>query len=172
MLLRTGAEKVHLIGHSQGGIVARTYVHDFGTSAVESIISLGTPHQGAHVDPLLAGLLFNCRGAPTDPIPCGQMMPGSAFLAEINQRPAGDPIYYTNINTTNDVFTDPYTTGRMANCDRTNAYGEQLMCNVTVQEHCPANLVEHVGLASNGAIYSGIRQALVHRKIALDCLEL
>jgi len=172
VLLRTGARKVKMIGHSLGGMVARTYVHDFGTDSVESIISLGTPHKGSEVDPLLAGLLYGCTGKPTDAVMCLQMRPGTQFLADINVRPPNDPIFYTNINTKNDVFTDPYTNGRMDNCDRTNSAGELLQCNVTVQEYCPANLVEHVGLASNGAVYSGIRQALQHSKIQLNCLEL
>jgi hypothetical protein len=100
------------------------------------------------------------------------MRAGSQFITEINQRPANDPIYYTNFNTRNDVFTKADTNGRMDNCDRISQSGEALQCNVTVQDQCPANLVEHVGLASNGAVYSGIRQALEHRKIALNCSEL
>ena len=100
------------------------------------------------------------------------MSPGSALLAEINTRAADDAIAYTNINTTNDIFTNPATNGRMEGCDCKNAAGALLECNVTVQKYCPANIVEHVGLASNGAVYSGIRQALTHSPIKLDCLEL
>jgi pimeloyl-ACP methyl ester carboxylesterase len=176
VLLRTGAEKVHLIGHSQGGAVARAYVRDFGSSSVESIVSLGTPHKGAEMDPLLAfvaTVLFRCTGNDaTDPPPCHQMRAGSQFITEINQRPPDDPIYYTNFNTRNDVFTKADSNGKMDNCDRVSPSGEPLQCNVTVQDQCPLNLVEHVGLASNGAVYSGIRQALEHRRIALNCSEL
>ncbi|PTL77375.1 alpha/beta fold hydrolase [Vitiosangium sp. GDMCC 1.1324] len=179
MLLRTGAEKINLIGHSQGGIIARTYIHDFGTSTVESLISLGAPHQGAiqRTDPLSAligAILFQCYvdpSLPSSPM-CTQMKPDSPLIQEINQRDPADPIFYTNINSTNDVFTDPNSNGKMSNCDRTSAAGELLQCNVTVQDFCPNNLVEHAGLASNGAVYSGIRQALAHKKIALNCLEL
>lgn len=173
VLLRTGAEKVNLIGHSQGGITARTYVHDFGWRLVENLISLGTPHKGTHVDPLLAVLLVGCTGQPTDKPICTQLRAGP-FLTEINQRAADDGIAYTNINNLKqfDVFTDGLTNGRMENCDRTNAQGQALKCNVTVQEDCPGILVEHIGLASNGAVYSGIRQALNYQPIKLDCLAL
>lgn len=177
--LRTGATKINLIAHSQGGITARTYIHDFGSSAVESLVSLGTPHQGVERDgnPLLdlaATLLFRCNpdpSIPSSPV-CAQLLAGSQLIQEINQRDPADAIFYTNLNTRNDVFTKADTNGKMSGCDRTNAAGELLQCNVTVQDFCPANLVEHVGLASNGAVYSGIRQALAHKKIALNCLEL
>ncbi|WP_225409651.1 esterase/lipase family protein [Stigmatella hybrida] len=173
VLLKTGAEKVNLVGHSQGGITARTYVHAYGHRRVESLISLGTPHKGTDVDPLLAVLLVGCLGQPTDKLLCHQLRPGP-FLVEINQRAPDDAIFYTNINTRKpyDVFTDAATNGRMDNCDRVNAKGQPLKCNVTVQDDCPLNIVEHIGLASNGAVYSGIRQALAHEPIALNCMEL
>lgn len=177
--LRTGAEKVNLIAHSQGGITARTYIHDFGSSAVESMISLGTPHLGVirDGDPLLdlmAVLLFRCftdPSIPSAPI-CSQLLFGSPLIQEINQRDPADAIFYTNFMTRNDIFNKPDVNGKMANCDRTNAAGEPLQCNVVIQDFCLGNMVEHVGLASNGAVYSGIRQALAHKKIALNCLEL
>ncbi|MFY0568421.1 esterase/lipase family protein [Archangium lansingense] len=173
VLLKTGAEKVNLIGHSQGGITSRTYVHDYGWRVVDNLISLGTPHKGTHADPLLAALLVGCTGQPTDKPICTQLRAG-AFLDEINKRASDDGIAYTNINSVKplDVFTDGLTNGRMDNCDRTNAQGQTLKCNVTVQEDCPGNLVEHIGLASNGVVYSGIRQALNNQPVKLDCSAL
>ncbi|WPB77836.1 alpha/beta fold hydrolase [Archangium violaceum] len=178
VLLRTGAPKVNLIGHSQGGITARTYVRDFGPNSIESLITLGSPHQGVNIEKgslleLLATVLFNCAATP-QPEVCHQLVHGSTLINEINQRPAGDPIYYTSLLTTNDIFVTPYTFGLMDNCDRTNAAGQALKCNVLVQapEQCPTNLVDHVGLASNGVVYSGIRQALEHKPVRLDCLAL
>nr|WP_253909191.1 alpha/beta fold hydrolase [Corallococcus exiguus] len=173
VLLKTGAEKVNLIGHSQGGITARTYVHDFGWRLVDNLISLGSPHKGTHVDPLLAALLVGCTGKPTDSPICTQLRAGP-FLEEINQRAPDDGIAYTNLNNLKqfDVFTDGLTNGRMDNCDRTNAQGQALKCNVVVQEQCPAIFVEHIGLASSGAVYSGIRQALAKQPIQFNCAEL
>ncbi|AKJ08341.1 hypothetical protein ATI61_1292 [Archangium gephyra] len=85
---------------------------------------------------------------------------------------AGDPIDYTSFLTTNDLFVNPYSFGVMANCDRTNAAGQPLKCNVLVQDQCSGNLVDHIGLASNGVVYSGIRQALEHKPVRLDCTAL
>ncbi|WP_375768768.1 alpha/beta fold hydrolase [Archangium gephyra] len=178
VLLRTGAQKVNLIGHSQGGITSRTYVHDYGPNSVESLITLGSPHQGVNIEKgsmleLLATVLFSCQATP-QPAVCQQLLHGSSLINEINLRPASDPIYYTSLLTTNDIFVTPYTFGIMANCDRTNAAGQALKCNVLVQDkdQCPANLVDHVGLASNGVVYSGIRQALEHKPVRLDCSAL
>jgi hypothetical protein len=119
-------------------------------------------------------LLFRCyrdASIPSSPF-CYQIFAGAPLIQEINQRDPADPIFYTNISSRYDVFTDPDTNGKMSNCDRKNAAGELLQCNVPVQDFCPNNFVEHIGLASNGAVYSGIRQALAHKKIALNCLEL
>ncbi len=39
-------EKIDLIGHSYGGLVARTYGQRVGTEKVDKIITAGSPHQG------------------------------------------------------------------------------------------------------------------------------
>ena len=49
VLNRTGATRVHLIGHSLGGLVARTYVQEHGGEGrVHTCITLGTPHGGTY----------------------------------------------------------------------------------------------------------------------------
>ncbi len=53
----SGYERVHVIGHSLGGLIARYYVQRLGGDAfVNTLVTLGTPHQGtqlAHAMPLL-----------------------------------------------------------------------------------------------------------------------
>ncbi|NJN15202.1 MAG: alpha/beta fold hydrolase [Oscillochloris sp.] len=45
---RSGSAKVILIGHSMGGLVARTYIQSPGyANDVERLITLGTPHRGS-----------------------------------------------------------------------------------------------------------------------------
>jgi triacylglycerol lipase len=41
--------------------------------------------------------------------------------------------------------------------------------NVLIQSQCPVRVVEHVGLALDGTVYSGIIQALDDKPIHLDC---
>ena len=43
----TGALKVHLVGHSMGGLVAKQYIADFGGESVASLAFIGTPHLGS-----------------------------------------------------------------------------------------------------------------------------
>lgn len=43
----TGYERIHIVGHSMGGLLARYYVQRLGGDArVHTLVTLGTPHQG------------------------------------------------------------------------------------------------------------------------------
>ena len=70
----TGAERVMVVGHSMGGLVARYYVQRLGgDAAVDTVITLGTPHRGtyaAHLAPGAAG---------------PQMRPGSPILRVLEE---------------------------------------------------------------------------------------
>jgi hypothetical protein len=49
VLAQTGATRVHLIGHSLGGLVARYYIQELGGHAtVHTCVTLGTPHGGTY----------------------------------------------------------------------------------------------------------------------------
>jgi triacylglycerol lipase len=71
-----GAERVHIVGHSLGGMIARYYVQRMGgAAAVDTLVTLGSPHGGT----LAAHLL---------PTPLArQLRPGSDVIAEL-ARPA------------------------------------------------------------------------------------
>ena len=44
----TGYERVHIVGHSMGGLISRYYVQRLGGDArVHTLVTLGTPHQGS-----------------------------------------------------------------------------------------------------------------------------
>ncbi|RBY77723.1 lipase [Geodermatophilus sp. TF02-6] len=69
---QTGHERVHVVGHSLGGLIARYHVQrQEGDARVESLVTLGTPHQGS----VLAHLL------PTPLV--RQLRPGSTVLREL-----------------------------------------------------------------------------------------
>jgi pimeloyl-ACP methyl ester carboxylesterase len=69
---QTGHDRVHVVGHSLGGLIARHYVQlQGGGRRVESLVTLGTPHEGS----VLAHLL------PTPMV--RQLRPGSALLQEL-----------------------------------------------------------------------------------------
>lgn len=56
----TGANHVNLVGHSMGGIVAKTFIKMFDNSRVEKLVFIGTPHLGAPevLTVMLNGKLF------------------------------------------------------------------------------------------------------------------
>ena len=155
---RTGADKVDLVGHSQGGLVARQYVKFLGgDSTVDSVVSLGAPHYGtavANIADFFGG--GNCLGI----VACQQMAVGSDFVNALNE---GDDtigaVRYTNFYTAFDELVRPVK----------NAALQDGATNVRIQSQCPARVVEHVGLALDGTVYSGIRQALAGEPIHLNC---
>jgi pimeloyl-ACP methyl ester carboxylesterase len=74
----TGYERVHVIGHSLGGLIARYYVQRMrGHQRVHTLVTLGTPHGGtlpAHLLPATLGR---------------QLRPGSSLLAELAEPAPG-----------------------------------------------------------------------------------
>jgi pimeloyl-ACP methyl ester carboxylesterase len=74
----TGYERIHVVGHSMGGLIARYYVQRLGgDERVHTLVTLGTPHSGT----LPARLL------PT-PL-CRQLRPDSDLVAELAEPSAG-----------------------------------------------------------------------------------
>jgi hypothetical protein len=71
---QTGYERVHIIGHSMGGLIARYYVQRLGGDVhVHTVCTLGTPH---------------CGSTPARFVPwpvVRQMRPGSELLTELQQ---------------------------------------------------------------------------------------
>ncbi len=72
----TGFERIHVIGHSLGGLLARYYVTRLGGDArVHTLVTLGTPHEGTRVAYAVPTRLAR------------QMRPGSGLMREL-ARPA------------------------------------------------------------------------------------
>ncbi|MEF8728817.1 MAG: alpha/beta fold hydrolase [Accumulibacter sp.] len=55
VLAQTGAERLLLVGHSMGGLVARRYLQRCGSARVAKLVTLGTPHQGSQLAYIGAG---------------------------------------------------------------------------------------------------------------------
>jgi triacylglycerol lipase len=156
----TGSAKVDLIGHSQGALVSRSYVKDFGgATKVDSLISLGGPNQGTYLANLATFLgLGNCLFV----VACEQMSIGSTYLKALN---AGDQtvgsVRYTAFRTSQDALVRP-----VGNANIVGA------TNVLIQSKCWLRVVTHVELITDGTVYSGVRQALEGRPIDLNCFAL
>ena len=68
----TGHERVHVVGHSLGGVVARYYVQVMGGDVrVHTVCTLGSPHSGTWAAHLLPSRLVR------------QLRPGSDLLGEL-----------------------------------------------------------------------------------------
>ncbi len=68
----TGYERIHVVGHSMGGTVARYYVQRLGGDArVHTLVTLGTPHGGTYPARLFPHPLVR------------QLRPGSEVLTEL-----------------------------------------------------------------------------------------
>lgn len=70
----SGYERIHIVGHSLGGLIARYYVTRLGgDERVHTLVTLGTPHGGTVVAYAWPG------GIPA------QLRPGSALLEELDE---------------------------------------------------------------------------------------
>lgn len=79
---RSGQDKVIILAHSMGGLVARAYLRDHGAARVAKVITLGTPHRGTGLARFGKGqnsLQMQWSGSAAD----GQC---SAWLQELERR--------------------------------------------------------------------------------------
>ena len=72
LVAETGYERIHVVGHSLGGLIARYYVQRLGgDERVHTLVTLGSPHEGTLTAHLLPVQL------------CRQLRPGSDLFAEL-----------------------------------------------------------------------------------------
>lgn len=91
ILIETGARKIHLIGHSLGGLLGRYFIEQMGgADRVHSLITLGTPHNGTLI--AYAGRSSAAR----------QMRPGSQLMSAMARATRSKRVryfsYYSNLD--------------------------------------------------------------------------
>jgi triacylglycerol lipase len=137
VLAATGATKVSMVGHSQGGMMPRYYIKFLGgASKVDDLVGLAPSNHGTSQPALLVpGLNYVCPS-------CLQQKTGSAFLRHLN---SGDetpgPVSYTNIVTSHDEVVLPYTSGFLSGPNTTN---------IRLQDTCPFDVSDHLLIPSSG----------------------
>ena len=110
---QTGHERVHVVGHSLGGLISRYLVQRLGGDRrIDSLITLGTPHQGS----LLAHVV------PTPLI--RQLRPGSPVLRELEQPARDVTTRITAIYSDLDQMVLPTSSGR---CDHPDLGARNLL---------------------------------------------
>jgi triacylglycerol esterase/lipase EstA (alpha/beta hydrolase family) len=142
VLTSTGAKKVDLVGHSQGGMMPRYYLKFLGgASKVNALIGLAPSNHGTTLDGLEA-LTSQIPGASDQPSTCpacSEQMAGSAFLTKLNA--GGDTVAgvrYTVIESRNDEVVTPYTSAFLTGPNVTN---------ILLQSQCSLDQGEHLSMA-------------------------
>jgi triacylglycerol lipase len=147
VLAATGARKVSLVGHSQGGMMPRYYIKFLGgAKVVDDLVGLspsnhGTTNPGAFV----TGATF-CEA-------CKQQMAGSDFLATLN---AGDetpgPVSYTVLETKYDEVVTPYSSEFLT--------PGPSVANILLQDACPEHVIDHHEMPNDPLAYRWTIRAL------------
>jgi len=159
VLAATGAAKVDLVGHSQGGMMPRYYLNFLGGAAkVNDFVALAPSNYGTTLDGFtklasLLGVSGQLNGALTSVCPaCVQQEQGSAFLAGLNATPTVPGVHYTVIESVDDEVVTPYT----------NAFlpAAANVTNITVQNQCALDGSDHLEIAADPIALADMLNAL------------
>lgn len=140
----SGAAKVDLVGHSQGGLVSVAYTKiGGGADVVDDVIALGGSQNGTTLSGLatlasgLGAMGLITAGATALDLPgWTDQAVGSQFLTDLWADPGlPEAPDYTAVMTRYDYVVTPWESGALP--------GER---NVVLQDLCPNNRVSHIGL--------------------------
>ncbi|MGI5166586.1 esterase/lipase family protein [Spirillospora sp. CA-253888] len=160
VLARTGASKVDIVGHSQGGLLPGYYIKRLGGAAkVRTFVGLSPSNHGTTLLGLvelgrqlhLLGFVnegFRALGTPS----LVQQQAGSAFVRRMFAD--GDTVpgpRYVVIQTKNDLVVTPYTNAFLKGPNATN---------ILIQDQCPKNHVGHIGMFNDGPVLQNVLNAL------------
>jgi triacylglycerol esterase/lipase EstA (alpha/beta hydrolase family) len=158
VLATTGASKVDLVGHSQGGMMPRYYLKFLGGAAkVNMLVGLAPSNYGTTVDGLASlytafsagtGLSLSGIGGPA----LDEQIQGSSFLANLNA--GGDTVAgvkYVVIESKYDEVVTPYT-----NAFLTGAGAQDIL----LQNQCGFDFTEHLGIIYDPVALQDVMNAL------------
>ena len=162
VLAATGAAKVDLVGHSQGGMMPRYYLKFLGGAVyVNKLVALAPSNHGTTLDGLTAlvtalGAVFGSGLVNSALTPlctaCVEQEAGSSFLASLNaggETVAG--VSYTVIESVYDEVVTPYTSAFLSGSGVTN---------ITLQRQCPLDLTDHLEIAADPVALADVLNAL------------
>ena len=147
----TGARKVDLVGHSQGGMMPRYYLRFLnGADKVHHLVGIAPSNHGT-TSPLVPPPTF-----PFDAIcqACLDQKAGSPFLTKLNAN--GDTVrgpYYTVISTQYDEVVTPYTSQALDG-------PRNRVTNVVIQDLCPLDPIEHDQTPNDPVVHRLVAQTL------------
>ena len=172
ILLETGAPKVILVGHSQGGgILPAYYINQMdGADKVSQLIGLAPSNHGTDFDgllgfrqlPILGPLLFGLADVLGPAL--GQQLASSPFQDVVygngDTRPG---VLYTTIASKNDEVVTPYTQ---------QALDGPAVTNIVLQDRFPGLPTGHIGVASISQTWDAVLAALAGNPQANPLLNL
>jgi pimeloyl-ACP methyl ester carboxylesterase len=156
----TGAAKVDIVGHSQGGLHALYITKVLGLREhVGRIVALAPPTHGTTVSGLIDfATLAGLRNMVDDVLraygcfACIDALPGSDLLDQLADGPiAQRHVEYTVVTSRYDVVVTP---------PDSSFVNEPGVDNIEIQDMCPADPVGHVGLAFDPGVLDIVRNAL------------
>ena len=159
VLAATGAAKIDLVGHSQGGMMPRYYISFLsGAARVDKLIGLAPSNYGTTLDGIvtLADLLgarnlIDSADASSCEA-CVQQEEGSSFLAAVNAKPTVPGVSYTVIESADDEVVTPYTNAFLPAAPN--------VTDITLQHQCPLDATDHVEIASDPVAMADMLNAL------------
>jgi pimeloyl-ACP methyl ester carboxylesterase len=136
LVAETGYERIHVIGHSLGGLIARYYVTRLGGHGrVHTLVTLGTPHGGT----------FNAYALPSNL--CRQLRPGSALMAELGAAVPGCKTRFVAYWSDLDQMVFPQSNAQMNHPD-------------LIVDNIRVHATGHMSLPINGDVVHGISTTL------------
>ncbi|MFP5314188.1 MAG: esterase/lipase family protein [Actinomycetes bacterium] len=152
----TGARKVDLVGHSQGGMMPRYYIGFLGgAKKVNHLVGIAPSNHGTE------GVLVPSGDGPVTTSDsgflcqaCADQEAGSPFLTELNS--IGDTVNgpaYTVISTKYDEVVTPYTSQFLDGPARQ-------VTNITIQDKCALDLIEHDQAPNDPVVHRLVSHAL------------
>lgn len=159
VLAATGAAKVDLVGHSQGGMMPRYYVNFLGGAGkVNDFVAFAPSNHGTTLDNLtnlanLLGVAGEINGALGSVCAaCVEQEQGSAFLANLNAAPTVASVDYTVIESADDEVVTPYTSAFLPAAAN--------VTNITVQKQCVLDASDHLEIAADPIALADMLNAL------------
>lgn len=175
VLKRTGSKKVDLVSYSQGGIVERYYLKDFGgasktrATVIMSGMIKGSPFQTQAIKegkcPPDSVKDFLPRGIKIpNPTPaCNEMAFGGKEITALNSPSEALPgITYFNITSKQETDAAPYDINLMS--------GPGTYTNLITQDYCPNDPVFHLTMPHTPSVQSAVISALKTGKAKFTCM--
>jgi len=159
VLAATGAARVDLVGHSQGGMMPRYYINFLGGAGkVNDFVAFAPSNHGTTLDNLtnlanLLGVAGEINGALGSVCAaCVEQEQGSAFLANLNAAPTVASVGYTVIESADDEVVTPYISAFLPAAAN--------VTNITVQKQCVLDASDHLEIAADPIALADMLNAL------------